>query len=106
MSKETLIGIIMPLTGAGVLLFALMPLALPFLLLTIVATVPLLLVGLVVALVVGVIAAPVVVVRRLFTRRDATRAASRPPPGAPRNARARASRAPRSWPARADHRGC
>ena len=106
MSKETLIGIIMPLTGAGVLLFALMPLALPFLLLTIVATVPLLLVGLVVALVVGVIVAPVVVVRRLLISRDATRAASRPPADARRNARARASRAPRSWPARADHPGC
>lgn len=69
MSKETLFGITIPLAGAGVLLFALAPLALPFLVLTIAATLPLVAVGLVLALVAGVIAAPVVLVRRLLRRR-------------------------------------
>jgi hypothetical protein len=66
MNKELLFGISVPLTGAGVVLLALMPLALPILVLTIVATVPRLVVGLVVALVLGVVAAPVIVVRRLL----------------------------------------
>jgi hypothetical protein len=70
MSSETLAGIAVPLTGAGVVLLALAPLALPIIILTIVATVPLILVGLVVALVVSVIAAPFVLVRRLLAGRD------------------------------------
>jgi len=57
MSKETLFGITVPLTGLGVLLLALAPLALPFLILTIVAVAPLLLIGLLVGLVVAVFAA-------------------------------------------------
>ena len=69
MNNKTLFGITVPLSAAGVLLFTLAPLALPILVLTIVATVPLLLAGLAVALVVAVIAAPFAIVRRLLGRR-------------------------------------
>lgn len=66
---ETIAGIAVPLTGAGVILLALMPLALPIVVLTIAAAIPLLVGGLLVGLVVGVVAAPVVVVRRLLRHR-------------------------------------
>jgi membrane protein implicated in regulation of membrane protease activity len=68
MNNETLFDITVALSAAGVLVFALAPLALPILILTIVATVPLLLAGLAVALVVGVIVASFVIVRRLLQR--------------------------------------
>ena len=76
MNNETLFGITVPLSAAGVLVFALAPLALPILILTIVATVPLLLVGLAVAVVVGVMVAPFVIVRRLLQRRASYEPAS------------------------------
>ncbi len=81
MSKETLFGITIPLTGAGVVLLALAPLALPFLVLTIAATIPLLLVGLAVGLVVAVVAAPVVGARRLLRRYRGTPSPTRPAGG-------------------------
>jgi hypothetical protein len=58
--------------GAGIVMTALFPLALPMLVLTLVATIPLLLIGLVGGLAVAVVAAPVVVLWRLG--RLATRA--------------------------------
>lgn len=98
---ETVAGIAAALTSGGVILFALAPLALPILILTLVATLPLLVVGLAVGLVLAILAAPVILVRRLRRRDGAS-----PPSGARRSARAHASHAPGSWPVRADRPGC
>jgi hypothetical protein len=51
--------------GGGIITMALFPLALPILLLTAAAVIPLLLLGLAVALVVGVVAGPLLLLRRL-----------------------------------------
>ena len=51
--------------GAGIITMALFPLALPILLLTAAAAIPLLLLGLAVALVAAVVAGPLLLVRRL-----------------------------------------
>lgn len=104
MSKETILGITTALAGAGVILLAMMPLALPFIVLTIAATLPLLVAGLAIAPIVGVIVAPVLLLRRL--RRRAGTPTNDRPPGARHNARAHASRAPRSSPGRARRQGC
>ena len=62
-------GVAGVLTATGVLLFALFPLAIPFLLLTAVFTAPLLLPALVVAIPVGLVALVVLAVRAVATRR-------------------------------------
>jgi hypothetical protein len=55
--------------GVGIILLALFPIALPIVVLTTVALVPLLIIGLVLALVIGVLAAPIVLLRRLLRHR-------------------------------------
>ncbi|HWT24693.1 MAG TPA: hypothetical protein VN213_14405 [Solirubrobacteraceae bacterium] len=55
-------------TGGAILTFALFPFAVPMIALTIIALVPLLVVGLAAGLVVALFAAPVVMVRRLRRR--------------------------------------
>jgi NADH:ubiquinone oxidoreductase subunit 6 (subunit J) len=75
-------GIAGVLTATGVLMFALFPLAIPFLLLTAVFTAPLLLPVLVVAIPVGFVALVVLVVRAVATRRRGARPAPRTRPAA------------------------
>jgi hypothetical protein len=77
-TAETVFGISTGLSGLGILTFALAPLALPILILTIAALVPLLAVGLVVAIPVGVIAGVWVAIRAIGRRvRSAARPADR-----------------------------
>jgi hypothetical protein len=56
--------------GGGVLTFALFPLALPILLLTVAFVLPFALASLAIALVVAVVAAPILLVRRLRSAMD------------------------------------
>ena len=65
--------------GAGILLFALAPLSLPILILTIVAVLPLVVPMLAVGLVAGVIALPVLLIRKLRPRARRLRAQRRQP---------------------------
>jgi hypothetical protein len=65
---ETIFGISTALTGGGVLTLALAPLALPILILTIAALVPLLAVGLVLAIPIALIAGVVSAVRAIARR--------------------------------------
>jgi hypothetical protein len=76
---ETIFGISTALTGGGVLTLALAPLALPILILTIAAVVPLLAVGLVLAIPVAVIAGVVSAVRAIarLARPSSARPANR-----------------------------
>jgi hypothetical protein len=66
---EVVSGASVALVGLGALSFALIPLALPILILTVVATIPLLLPVVALALLGFVVAAPVLLVRRLIARR-------------------------------------
>jgi membrane protein implicated in regulation of membrane protease activity len=75
-SIEVVHGVSEALVGGGVVTMALFPLALPIIILTVVATLPLLLVALAAGLVVALLAAPVLLVRR---RRRSTRAPRRSP---------------------------
>jgi hypothetical protein len=65
---ETTSGIAAALTGLGALTFALAPLALPILILTLASLVPLLAVGLVVAIPVALIAGVVAAIRAIGRR--------------------------------------
>lgn len=69
--------------GGGILTMALFPFALPLILLTVAALIPLLLVGLVVGIVAALAAAPVLLARRLLRARryGGSPAASRAPSG-------------------------
>jgi len=73
--------------GAGILIFALAPLSLPILILTLVAVLPLLVPLLAVGLVGGLVAGPVLLVRRLLRSRagrpDRSRSSSRHPRSVP-----------------------
>ena len=69
-------------TGGAILTFALFPFAVPMIALTIIALVPLLVVGLAAGLVVAVFAVPVVMVRRLRRSRPVAPAAERERPQA------------------------
>ncbi len=75
-SIDVVEGVSGVLVGAGIITFALFPLALPLIALTAVAVIPFLLPVLAVGLVVAIIALPLLVVRRL-RRRRATRAGRR-----------------------------
>jgi hypothetical protein len=68
--------------GGAILTFALVPFAVPMIALTIIALVPLLVLGLAAGLVVAVIAAPVVIVRRRRRLRPVAPAAERERPQA------------------------
>jgi membrane protein implicated in regulation of membrane protease activity len=69
-----LVGEVMPwLAGGGILTVALFPLALPLILLTVAAAIPLLLLGLPVALVAGLIVVPLRLARRALRARRARR---------------------------------
>jgi hypothetical protein len=79
---ETIFGISTALTGGGVLTLALAPLALPILILTIAALVPLLAVGLVLAIPIAVIAGIVAAIRAIGRRgRPSAGPADRRPAG-------------------------
>lgn len=71
--------------GGGVLTFALFPFALPILLLTVAFVLPFALAGLAIALVLSVVAAPILLVRRLWSARD--RGAPPPRPATPQSPR-------------------
>ena len=80
-SAEALDGVLAAATGAGVLTFALMPLAIPIIALTIVFTVPLLLIGVAVTIPVALVAAAFAAVRalvRAVAKLRAEREESRP----------------------------
>jgi hypothetical protein len=67
-TTETAVGFLAATTGLGVVTFALFPLALPILILTVASLIPLFAVGLVVAIPVGVIATVVLVIRGILRR--------------------------------------
>jgi hypothetical protein len=69
------------LVGGGLITMVLFPLALPLIVLTVVATIPLVLVALAGALAVAVVAAPVLLVRGLARRATRALRASRPAAG-------------------------
>jgi hypothetical protein len=78
-TAEVMSGVLGVGTAGGVLTFALFPLVLPILVLTIVATLPLVAIGLVAGLLVGVVIAPIKLIARLRHRRaEAGRASARP----------------------------
>jgi hypothetical protein len=66
--RELVDGMLIVITGAGVVTLALAPLAIPILALTAVALVPLLIPLLLIPLAGGLIAAPILLARRLFRR--------------------------------------
>jgi membrane protein implicated in regulation of membrane protease activity len=76
-SAEVVSGASVALVGLGIVTFALFPLALPILILTAAATIPLLLAVVAVGLVLVVIAAPILLVRRLVRRGRGSRRGER-----------------------------
>jgi hypothetical protein len=83
-AKQTATGIAAVIAGGGAVTFALLPLAIPFLLLTAVFTAPLLLIGIAAALPLGILAALVLAIRA-----TARRIGRRPGDGRPEPVRAR-----------------
>jgi hypothetical protein len=67
-TTEAAFGFLAATTGLGVVTFALFPLALPILILTVASLIPLLAIGLVVAIPVGAVAFVVLVVRAIVRR--------------------------------------
>jgi hypothetical protein len=67
-TAEVMSGVLGVGTAGGVLTFALFPLVLPILILTIVATLPLVAIGLVVGLLVGVVIVPIKLIAHLRRR--------------------------------------
>jgi hypothetical protein len=67
-ATETTFGILAALTGLGVVIFALFPLSIPILILTVAALVPLLALGAVVAIPVALIAVALLAVRAIRRR--------------------------------------
>jgi hypothetical protein len=80
-TAETLFGISTALTGLGILTVALAPLAMPILILTIAALLPLVLIGAAVALPIGLIAGLLLGIRALSRRAERRR-----PPASPTHA--------------------
>ena len=67
-TQETLVGVLGVSTGAGVITFALFPLALPILVLTVAALLPLAAIALVVGAATALIVAPIRLIARLRQR--------------------------------------
>ena len=72
-TNEVVSGASVALVGLGIVTFALFPLALPILILTAAATIPLLLPVVAIGLVLAVVAAPILLVRRLSGGRGSRR---------------------------------